>query len=56
MILIGTRENRLEIGRQLGADFTLNIKNENDIVQSVKKLLEKMVLIMSLSVQEQKKL
>ena len=39
VILIGTRESRLEIGRQLGADFTLNFKNEKDIVQGVKKIV-----------------
>ena len=39
VILIGTRESRLEIGRQLGADFTLNVKKEKDIVQSVKKIV-----------------
>jgi threonine dehydrogenase-like Zn-dependent dehydrogenase len=39
VILIGTRDSRLEIGRQLGADFTLNIKNEKDIVQAVKKIV-----------------
>jgi threonine dehydrogenase-like Zn-dependent dehydrogenase len=37
VILIGTRDSRLEIGKQLGADFILNIKNEKDIVQAVKK-------------------
>ena len=39
VILIGTRDSRLEIGRKLGADFTLNIKNEKDIVQAVKKIV-----------------
>ena len=39
VILIGTRDSRLEIGKQLGADFILNIKNEKDIVQAVKKIV-----------------
>ena len=39
VILIGTRDSRLEIGRKLGADFTLNIINEKDIVQAVKKIV-----------------
>ncbi len=39
VILIGTRDGRLKIGRQLGADFTLNIKNETDIVKAVKKIV-----------------
>ena len=36
VILIGTRDNRLEIGKKLGADYIFNVKNEKDIVQSVK--------------------
>ena len=39
VILIGTRDNRLEIGKKLGADYTLNVKNEKDIVQSVKSIV-----------------
>ena len=37
--LIGTRDSRLEIGKKLGADYTLNVKNEKDIVQSVKSIV-----------------
>ena len=36
VILVGTRDSRLEIGKKLGADHILNINNEKDIVQSVK--------------------
>ena len=39
VILIGTRNDRLEIGKKLGADFVLNVKDENDIVNSVKSLV-----------------
>ncbi len=39
VILIGTRNDRLEIGKKLGADFILNLKEENDIVNSVKSLV-----------------
>ena len=39
VILIGTRNDRLEIGKKLGADFVLNVKEENDIVNSVKFLV-----------------
>ena len=39
VILIGTRESRLEIGKKLGADYILNIKNEKDIVQAVKNIV-----------------
>ena len=35
VILTGTRDNRLEIGRQLGADHTINVRNE-DAVEKVK--------------------
>ena len=38
VILIGTRNSRLEIGKKLGADYILNINNEKDIVQSVKSI------------------
>jgi L-iditol 2-dehydrogenase len=31
VILTGTRDNRLEIGRQLGADHVVNIRNENAV-------------------------
>ena len=39
VILIGTRNDRLEIGKKLGADFVLNVKEENDIVNTVKSLV-----------------
>ena len=39
VILIGTRNDRLEIGKKLGADFILNVKEENAIVNSVKSLV-----------------
>ncbi len=39
VILIGTRNDRLEIGKKLGADFVLNVSEENDIVNSVKSLV-----------------
>ncbi len=39
VILIGTRNDRLEIGKKLGADFVLNVNKENDIVNSVKSLV-----------------
>lgn len=39
VILIGTRNDRLEIGKKLGADFVLNVKEESDIVNSVKSLV-----------------
>jgi L-iditol 2-dehydrogenase len=38
VILVGTRDSRLEIGKKLGADYILNINNEKDIVQSVKSI------------------
>lgn len=37
VILTGTRDNRLEIGRQLGADHVINVRNE-DAVEAVRKL------------------
>ena len=39
VILIGTRVSWLEIGRKLGADYALNVKNEKDLVQSVKNIV-----------------
>ena len=39
VILIGTRDSRLEIGKKLGADYTLNIKSEKDIVEAVKSIV-----------------
>ena len=39
VVLIGTRDSRLEIGKKLGADYTLNVKTEKDIVQSVKNIV-----------------
>jgi L-iditol 2-dehydrogenase len=38
VILVGTRDSRLEIGKKLGADHILNINHEKDIVQSVKSI------------------
>ncbi|WP_172330423.1 zinc-binding dehydrogenase [Mangrovicoccus sp. HB161399] len=37
VILTGTRDNRLEIGRKLGADHVINVRNEN-VVEKVKEL------------------
>ena len=41
VILIGTRNDRLEIGKKLGADFILNVNDEKDIVDTVKSLVGK---------------
>jgi L-iditol 2-dehydrogenase len=38
VILTGTRDNRLEIGKSLGADAVLNIRKTVDVVAEVKKL------------------
>jgi L-iditol 2-dehydrogenase len=37
VILTGTRDNRLEIGRQLGADHVVNVRNE-DPVEAVRRI------------------
>jgi L-iditol 2-dehydrogenase len=37
VILTGTRDNRLEIGRQLGADHVINVRNE-DAVEAVQRI------------------
>jgi L-iditol 2-dehydrogenase len=37
VILTGTRDNRLKIGRELGADHVINVRNEN-VVEAVKRL------------------
>src|SRR6201997_5485685 len=37
VILTGTRENRLKIGRELGADHVVNVRNE-DAVEAVRRL------------------
>src|ERR1700740_138209 len=37
VILTGTRDNRLNIGRELGADHIINVHNEN-VVEAVKRL------------------
>ena len=41
VILIGTRDSRLEIGKKLGADHTLNVKSEKNIVEAVKSIVGK---------------
>ena len=38
VILTGTRDNRLEIGRKLGADHVINVRKEN-AVEAVKRIL-----------------
>jgi threonine dehydrogenase-like Zn-dependent dehydrogenase len=38
VILTGTRDNRLQIGKELGADHVVNIRKVNDVVQAVKDL------------------
>src|SRR5271168_2497673 len=37
VILTGTRDNRLKIGKELGADYVINVRNEN-VVEAVKRL------------------
>jgi threonine dehydrogenase-like Zn-dependent dehydrogenase len=37
VILTGTRDNRLELGRRLGADQVINIRKDPDVVAAVKK-------------------
>src|SRR5713101_2259952 len=37
VILTGTRDNRLEIGRELGADQVVNVRNEN-VVEAVRRI------------------
>src|SRR6202162_25732 len=37
VILTGTRDNRLRIGKELGADHVINVRNEN-VVEAVKRL------------------
>jgi L-iditol 2-dehydrogenase len=39
VILTGTRDNRLEIGKKLGADYVINVRNE-DPVKKVRELTE----------------
>src|SRR5471030_2747362 len=38
VILTGTRDNRLKIGLELGADHVVNIRKEPNVVEAVKKL------------------
>lgn len=38
VVLIGTRENRNQIGLELGADMAINPKTENDVVARIKEL------------------
>ena len=38
VILTGTRDNRLKIGLELGADHVVNVRSEPDVVAAVKKL------------------
>ncbi|MGE3711189.1 MAG: zinc-binding dehydrogenase, partial [Hyphomicrobiaceae bacterium] len=38
VILTGTRDNRLEIGRKLGADYVVNVRKENNPVEKVREL------------------
>jgi L-iditol 2-dehydrogenase len=38
VILTGTRDNRLEIGKKLGADAVVNIRKTEDVVAEVKKI------------------
>ena len=33
VVLIGTRNSRLEIGKKLGADYVFNVRSEKDIIK-----------------------
>jgi L-iditol 2-dehydrogenase len=37
VILTGTRDNRLELGKKLGADHVINVRKDPDVVAAVKK-------------------
>lgn len=37
VILTGTRSERLSLGKKLGADIVINIKEENDVVKEIRK-------------------
>lgn len=39
VILVGTRDSRLEVGKQLGADATVNVRNEN-LAEKVKEITD----------------
>lgn len=41
VILTGTRENRLEMGRKLGATHTINVREVEDSVEAVKEIVGK---------------
>ncbi|MEY8827922.1 zinc-binding dehydrogenase [Sedimentitalea sp. XS_ASV28] len=38
VILTGTRDNRLEIGKKLGADHVINVRKEENVVEKIKEL------------------
>ncbi|MDO6585812.1 zinc-binding dehydrogenase [Salipiger sp. 1_MG-2023] len=38
VILTGTRDNRLEIGKQLGADHVVNVRKEENVVEKIREL------------------
>src|ERR1700750_1034345 len=38
VILTGTRDNRLKIGLELGADFVINARKESNVVEAIKNL------------------
>lgn len=38
VILTGTRDNRLEIGKKLGADHVVNVRKEENVVEKIKEL------------------
>jgi L-iditol 2-dehydrogenase len=38
VILVGTRKNRLDLGKKLGADHVINVKDDSDPVGTMKKL------------------
>ena len=38
VMLTGTRDNRLEIGKKLGADHVINVRNVDDVVGKVREL------------------
>ena len=39
VVLVGTRDNRNQIGRELGADYTINPREVDDVIAAVKELV-----------------